>query len=78
MISIMYLLIPHNNKKIGFEIKRTAQPKLTRASHTALSDLKLDHLYVVHSGEVSWALHDNVTAFAFCELSKLKMSLDAL
>ncbi len=67
------LLILRKNKKIGFEIKKTSQPKMTRSIHSALSDLRLDHLFLVHSGDVSWLLSERVTALTFKEL----LSLDA-
>lgn len=67
------LLILRNNKKIGFEIKKTSQPKMTRSIHSALSDLRLDHLFLVHTGDFSWPLSEHVTALNFNEL----LSLDA-
>ncbi|MES2212702.1 MAG: ATP-binding protein [Pseudomonadota bacterium] len=72
------LLILRGNKKIGFEIKRTAQPRLTRSSHSALSDLELDHLYVIHSEDVTWALNEKVTAFSFSDLLSLDTHINGV
>jgi predicted AAA+ superfamily ATPase len=66
------LLVLRKNKKIGFEIKKSRQPKLTRSSHSALSDLQLDHLYIIHTGDISWSLNDKVTAMTFSDLLTLE------
>ena len=34
-------------KKIGFEIKYTDSPKITRSMRIALDDLNLDHLFII-------------------------------
>ena len=56
------LFVPLKGKRLGFEIKRTDQPKLTPSMRSALQDLELDHLYVVHAGQHRFSLHDRVTA----------------
>ncbi len=68
-------LMLKGNKKIGFEIKKSAQPKLTRSSYSALADLKLDQLYIVHLGEVTWQINETVTALAFSDLIELERYL---
>lgn len=59
-------------KKIGFEIKLTDTPSLTKSMHIALHDLKLDHLYVIHPGDVSWPLNDQTTALCFSDIITLQ------
>ncbi len=56
------LLILKNGKRIGFEIKYTDQPKITRSMRIAFHDLKLDHLYVVFPGKTSFPLDVQITA----------------
>lgn len=56
------LLIVKDGKKIGFEIKYTDKPKLTASMHSALQNLKLDHLYVIHPHKETFPLAANVTA----------------
>ena len=53
---------------IGFEIKRTDRPSTTRSMHSALADLELDHLVVVHAGAHRFALTDRITAIGATEL----------
>ena len=55
-------------RTLGFEIKRTERPALTRSMHSALADLELDHLYVVHAGAHRFALHERITAISAAEL----------
>jgi len=56
------LLVMHAGKRLGFEIKYTDAPKLTRSMRVALSDLELEHLWVVYPGRDSYPLDNNVTA----------------
>lgn len=53
---------------VGFEIKRTVQPKITPSIRSAIETLALDHVFVVHSGAHTFALADNVTAVTVQEL----------
>ncbi|MFA6262904.1 MAG: ATP-binding protein [Candidatus Babeliales bacterium] len=56
------LLIVQDGKRLGFEIKYTDAPKLTKSMMSALQDLKLDHLYVIHPQHQTFPLAANVTA----------------
>jgi uncharacterized protein len=49
-------------KQVGVEIKRTAQPKLTPSIRSALADLDLDRIVVVHAGEHRFPLAEKVEA----------------
>ena len=51
--------------RLGFEVKRTTAPGLTSSMRSALHDLNLRHLYVIHAGAQSFPLARNVTAVAF-------------
>ena len=59
--------------RIGFEFKYTDQPKATKSMHIALADLKLDHLYVIFPGDRSFPLTEQITAYGFELLQKLKL-----
>jgi uncharacterized protein len=54
------LLLLRNGQRIGVEFKRADSPKLTPSMRTALSDLGLDRLYVVHPGTQRYSLNDHV------------------
>jgi hypothetical protein len=62
------LFVVHGRRRLGFEIKRTSAPALTPSMRSALTDLKLDSLTVVHAGQHSFPLERRVRASAFREL----------
>ncbi len=53
------LLILKNGKRIGFEIKYTDHPKLTRSMQIALNTLNLDELIVIIPGEFNFPIAEN-------------------
>ena len=65
------LMVLKGDKKIGFEVKITDKPKLTKSMHTSREDLELDHVYLVHPGDVSWPLNDWSTALGIIDLAEL-------
>ncbi|OHB48281.1 MAG: hypothetical protein A2106_03820 [Planctomycetes bacterium GWF2_40_8] len=62
------LLVIKGNKMFGFEIKRTCTPRITRSIRSALSDLKLCHLDIIHAGENTFPLDKKVRAVALSRL----------
>jgi len=56
------LLILKNGKRLGFEFKYTDAPKITASMRISCDDLKLDHLYVIFPGKVSFPLTEQITA----------------
>ncbi len=56
------LLVFNDGRRIGVEFKRTSTPRMTRSMHTALVDLKLDRIFVVHPGRDRFRLHQRVEA----------------
>lgn len=62
------LRLETDGRVLGFEIKRTAQPAVTKSMHIALADLELDHLFVVYAGPHRFALTDRITAIGAADL----------
>jgi predicted AAA+ superfamily ATPase len=62
------LLVIRGRKRFGFEIKRTSSPKLTPSMRSALADLKLQSLDVIHAGEHSYPMGKRVRAVALSHL----------
>ncbi len=58
------LLVIREGRRYGFELKRTSAPRITRSMRSALKDLKLDRLDVVHAGERTSPLAEGVRAVA--------------
>lgn len=65
------LLIVRNGRRHGFEIKRTARPRVTRSMRVALSDLGLTRLFVVYPGTERYELDDRIEALPVTEIPKL-------
>lgn len=64
------LLVVARGTRRGFEIKRTDAPKLTPSMKSALTDLSLDSLHVVHAGDRSFPLAERVRAVSIASLLK--------
>jgi uncharacterized protein len=64
------LLVVRGRRRLGFEIKRTDAPTMTPSMRSALQDLKLNHLYVVHAGRHSFDLARNVRCVAAADLER--------
>ncbi len=62
------LLVVHGGLRLGFEIKRTTAPRVTPSMRSALSDLKLRRLDVIHAGEQTFPLEKSVRAVAITRL----------
>jgi uncharacterized protein len=62
------LLIVRGRQRWGFECKRTTAPQLTRSLRSALENLRLQRLEVVHAGEHTFPLAPDVRALAFRRL----------
>lgn len=65
------LLAITDGKRIGFEMKLSESPRTTKSMRIAMQDLHLDHLYVLHPGELRFALDDHITALPAREIPSL-------
>jgi uncharacterized protein len=61
------LLVIRGRERLGFEFKRTVAPALTPSMRSALQDLKLDRLDVIHAGGETFPLGPRVRAVGICE-----------
>ncbi len=62
------LLVVRGTTRLGFEIKHTVAPGVTRSMRIAMADLKLDRLDVIHVGHETYPLADRIRAVAFDRL----------
>jgi len=62
------LLIRRGNKQRGFEIKLTSSPRVTQSMRSALDDLGLEDLVVLHAGTESYPLAPRIRAVALRRL----------
>ena len=58
------LLVVRGRRRWGFEFKRTTAPAVTRSMRTALADLRLHRLEVIHAGAMTFPLASNIRAVA--------------
>ena len=63
------LLVVRGRLRIGFEVKRTVAPAITPSMRSAIKDLGLKSLTVVHAGAESFALAKNMRAVAAAALT---------
>ena len=70
------LLVVRGTTRLGFEFKRTTAPKATRSMHTAIDDLGLSSLTVVHAGDASFPMTGGIRAIPLqnvtSELTRLR------
>lgn len=64
------LLITKGRQKLGFDVKRTASPKTSRSMFSAIRDLGLTRLDVVHAGTETFPLGKKIRAVAANRLLK--------
>jgi len=69
------LLVVRGGLRLGFEVKRTVAPTLTSSMRSAMQDLKLKSLFVVHAGNETFPLSRQVQAVALNDLLKTVKSL---
>ncbi len=65
------LLVNRNGRPYGFEFKWADAPTRTRSMHSALTDLSLEHLWVVTPGAASYSLSDRITVIGPAQLNEL-------
>ncbi len=65
------LLVVNGTRRRGFEFKRTTEPSVTPSMRSALADLKLDRLDVVHAGDDSFPLATRINAISASRLHDL-------
>lgn len=58
------LLVVRGRKRLGFEIKHTRAPAVSRSMLTSAKDLKLDRLDLVHAGSDTFPLPHDIRAVA--------------
>jgi predicted AAA+ superfamily ATPase len=62
------LLVTQGRQRLGFELERTTAPELTRSMRSALEDLSLARLDVIHAGPETFPLAKRVRALAASRL----------
>lgn len=64
------LLVIKGNQRLGFEVKLTSSPKVTPSMRSAISDINIQQLYVIHAGDKTFQLDKKIQAIAMNRLMK--------
>ena len=64
------LLVVRGRTRIGFEFKRTAAPTISASMRTALADLKLQRLDVIHGGRETFPLAGRIRAIPLDQVAR--------
>jgi predicted AAA+ superfamily ATPase len=56
------LLVMRGRVRLGFEVKHTDAPEVTPSMRSALDNLRLSHLYIIHAGKETFSLGPKITA----------------
>jgi len=67
------LLIIKNDQRLGFEIKFSSSPKLTKSMHVVMESLSLDKLVVIYPGTIDYPLTAAISVIGFENYFKVKM-----
>ncbi|MCD6296914.1 MAG: DUF4143 domain-containing protein, partial [Deltaproteobacteria bacterium] len=62
------LLVVRGRKRFGFEFKLTSAPRVTPSMRSALADLKLIRIDVIHAGENNFLMDKKIRAVALSSL----------
>tara|TARA_R110002050_G_scaffold79631_4_gene170166 strand:- start:2724 stop:3872 length:1149 start_codon:yes stop_codon:yes gene_type:complete len=65
------LLVFKNGKRHGFEIKYSDKPQVTRSMRQAISDLKLDVLYLIYQGKHRLDLEEKIKLLPVSQLTAI-------
>lgn len=71
----MDVVAERGNRKIGFEIKYSSSPTLTKGFWSAMSDIQLDQAYVIAPVQSGYPLAANIEVVPAAELANLLMAL---
>lgn len=64
-----------NGRRFGVEVKFSDAPAITRSMRTALDDLTLDHLWIVHAGPHRYPVDERITAWPLTDIGSLPTAL---
>ena len=64
-----------DGRRVGVEAKFTESPVATRSMHTAIADVGLSHLWIVHPGEHAYPIDDQITAWPIARIAELPAAI---
>lgn len=70
------LFFTQRGRHFGVEAKFNEAPSLTRSMRSAVADLDLDHLWIVHPGPHSYPVSDKISALTLRDVASLSDQID--
>ncbi|MEA3350693.1 MAG: ATP-binding protein [Chloroflexota bacterium] len=68
------LVFSHQGKKYGVEVKFSEAPKITASMRNALSDLGLEHLWVICPGPHAYPVDERISVWPLKEITRLPVA----
>ena len=70
------LLILHHGRRLGFEMKFSEAPDVTKSMHNIVEALRLDHLFVVTPGGSSYPVHRRISVVSILDCDDLDKHIE--
>ena len=67
------LVFHHQGKKYGVEVKFSEAPKITASMRTALTDLGLEHLWVIYPGQHTYPVDERIGVWPLKDVTRLPL-----
>jgi predicted AAA+ superfamily ATPase len=68
------LLFSAKGKNYGVEVKLNEAPKITASMHTALSELGLEHLWIIYPGKEAYSAFEKISVFPLSQIDQLPIT----
>ncbi len=72
------LFFIHRGRRFGCEFKFNEAPRVTRSTHTAINDLRLQHVWLIHPGEHVYPIDTKITSWPLTQSPILPVEIDRL
>jgi predicted AAA+ superfamily ATPase len=69
------LVFPYQGKRYGVEIKFSEAPAVTASMRSSVSELSLDHLWIVYPGNEAYPVEKNITTLPLGQLESIRAQL---
>lgn len=66
------LVFLHKGKRYGIEVKYNEAPSLTASMRSSVSDLSLEHLWIVYPGSEAYPVEKNISTLPLPDLGKIR------
>ena len=67
-----------NGKNWGVEIKYQDSPKKTKSLHACITDLELEHLWIIYPGDKDYVLDSNISVNSIKNIHQIRQIIDEI